>query len=83
MSKGSAKGRCPLCKEEEDAINVLLKCPETRKWGNFFSKTWLIVNGKVAYKRIINCTKENTCIKLDINGRIKSVICNWKWEMGE
>jgi hypothetical protein len=25
------KGRCPLCKEGEDAARILLKCSETRK----------------------------------------------------
>jgi hypothetical protein len=24
-------GRCPLCNGEEDAVHVLLKCPETRR----------------------------------------------------
>jgi hypothetical protein len=29
--KGLEIGRCPLCNGEEDAINILLKCQETRR----------------------------------------------------
>jgi hypothetical protein len=36
MRKGSEKGRCPLCSEEEDSIHILLKCSETRKWREQF-----------------------------------------------
>jgi hypothetical protein len=32
MRKGFGKGRCPLCSEDEDAIHILLKCSEMRKW---------------------------------------------------
>jgi hypothetical protein len=31
MRKGSEIGRCPLCYGEEDAVHILLKCPETRR----------------------------------------------------
>jgi hypothetical protein len=37
---------------EEDAIHILLKCPETRR----LSRKWQIINEEVAYKKIINCT---------------------------
>jgi hypothetical protein len=30
---GLEKGRCPLYNEEEDALHIPLKCPETRKRG--------------------------------------------------
>jgi hypothetical protein len=29
IRKGLEIGRCPLCNGEEDAIHILLKCPET------------------------------------------------------
>jgi hypothetical protein len=32
MRKGFEKGRCPLCSEEKDAIHILLKFSDTRKW---------------------------------------------------
>jgi hypothetical protein len=32
MRKGSEKGRCPLYREKEDALYILIKCSETRNW---------------------------------------------------
>jgi hypothetical protein len=91
MRRGSEKGRCPLCTEEEDVIhNTLLKCLETGKWREqLLNRKWRIINEEVAYKRIINCTnavelrnRKNTCMKLDVNRRIKLVIYKWKWGRG-
>jgi hypothetical protein len=31
IGKSLEIGRCPLCKGEEDAVHILLKCPETRR----------------------------------------------------
>jgi hypothetical protein len=31
MRKGLEIGRCPLCNGEEDAVHILIKCPETRR----------------------------------------------------
>jgi hypothetical protein len=31
IRKGSEIGRCPLYNGEEDAVHILLKCPETRR----------------------------------------------------
>jgi hypothetical protein len=57
MRKICEKGRSPLCKEEEDAISIILKCLKTRSRGNnSFSRKWFIVNEEVADKRKINCT---------------------------
>jgi hypothetical protein len=57
MRKGSEKGRCPLCRQE-DAILTILKFSETRKWKEQLLNTkWLIVNKEAAYNRIINCTR--------------------------
>jgi hypothetical protein len=57
MRKGFEKGRCPLCSEDEDAIHILLKCSETRKWREqFLSRKWLMLNEWIVYKKIINCT---------------------------
>jgi hypothetical protein len=57
MRKGFEKGRCPLCSENEDAVHILLKCSETRKWRDqFLSRKWQIVNEEIAYKKITNCT---------------------------
>jgi hypothetical protein len=57
MRKGFEKGRCPLCSEDVDAIYILLKCSEMRKWREqFLSRKWLMLNEGIAYKKIINCT---------------------------
>jgi hypothetical protein len=58
MRKESEKGRCSLCRgEEEGALHILLKCSEKRKWREqFLSRKWLIVNEEATYKRITNCT---------------------------
>jgi hypothetical protein len=45
MRKGFEKGRCPLCSEDEDAVHILLKFSETRKWREqFLSRKWLRLN---------------------------------------
>jgi hypothetical protein len=42
--RGMRKGRRPLCSEGEDAIHILLKFSETRKWREqFLSRKWLRV----------------------------------------
>jgi hypothetical protein len=56
MRKGFQKGRYPLCSKDEDAIHILLKCSETRKWREqFLRRKWLMLNECIAYKKIINC----------------------------
>jgi hypothetical protein len=77
MRKGFEKGRCPLCREDEDALHILLKCLETRKWGEqLLSRKWRIVNEEVAYKRIINCTN---AIELRNTGKYLYKI-RYKWD---
>jgi hypothetical protein len=45
MRKGFEKGRYPLCIEDEDAVHILLKCSETRKWKEkCLSRKWLRLN---------------------------------------
>jgi hypothetical protein len=57
MRKGLETGRCPLCNGEEDAIHILLKCPEIRRLReHLLSRKWQIINEELAYKKIINCT---------------------------
>jgi hypothetical protein len=52
MKKGFERGRCPLFREEDDALHILLECLETRKWRELvLSRKWLIANKKVAYKK--------------------------------
>lgn len=36
MRKGSEKERYPLCIEDEDAVRILLKCLEMRRWREQF-----------------------------------------------
>jgi hypothetical protein len=45
--RGFEKRRCHLCRGERDAIHILLKCLETRKWREQF----LIENGLLLMKR--------------------------------
>jgi hypothetical protein len=46
-----------LCNGEEDAIHIILKCPETRKLReHLLSRKWQIINEEITYKKIINCT---------------------------
>jgi hypothetical protein len=55
--KGLENGRCPLCNEEEDAVHIPLKCPETRRLGeDLLSCKWQTINEETAYKKVINCT---------------------------
>jgi hypothetical protein len=43
IRKGLEVGRCPLCNGEEDAIHILLKCPETRRLReHLLSRKWQI-----------------------------------------
>jgi hypothetical protein len=36
IRRGMDKGSCPLCLGNEGAINILLSCPETKKWKTEF-----------------------------------------------
>jgi hypothetical protein len=77
--KGLQNRRCPLCNEEEDAVHILLKCPETRRLReNLLSRKLLTMNEETAYKKIINCTNTleiknigSYCIKLNANEKIE------------
>jgi hypothetical protein len=43
--------------KDEVAIHILLKCFEMRKWREqFLSRKCLMLNERIAYKKIINCT---------------------------
>jgi hypothetical protein len=42
--KGSMNGRCPVCNGEEDAVQILLKCPETRRLREHLSRKWQTMN---------------------------------------
>jgi hypothetical protein len=54
IRKGLEIGRCPLFNGEEDAIHILLKCPETRRLREHpLSRKWQIINEELAYKIII------------------------------
>jgi hypothetical protein len=77
MRKGFETGRCPLCSEEEDAVHILLKCSETRKWREqFLSIKWLRLNEWIVYKKIINCTD---IIELrNIGSCLYKIKCKWE-----
>jgi hypothetical protein len=53
-------GRCPLCRELENAIHILLKCLEPKRWRyQFLSAEWLKIIEEVAYKKMIGCNDVN------------------------
>jgi hypothetical protein len=75
--KGFAKGRYPLCSEDEDAIQTLLKFSETMKWREqFSSRKWLVLNEVIAYKKIINCT--NITEVRNIGIYLYKITCKWE-----
>jgi hypothetical protein len=77
MRKKFEKGRYPLCSEDKDAIHILLKCSETRKWREqFLSRKWLRLNEWIAYKKIINCT--NITELRNIGSYLYKIKCKWE-----
>jgi hypothetical protein len=77
MRKGFEKGICPVCSEDEDAIHMLLKCSETRKWREqLLSRKWLRLNEWVAFKKIINCT--NIIELRNIGSFLYKIKCKWE-----
>jgi hypothetical protein len=64
-----------MCSEEEDALNILLKCSETRKWRKIVLSKWLSVNEKVAYEGIINCTNAVELRNIEIY--LYKIRCKW------
>jgi hypothetical protein len=77
MRKGSEKAQCLLCSEDKDAIHILLKCLETKKWREqFLSRKWLLLNEGIAYKKIINCT--NITELRNIGIYLYKIKCKWE-----
>jgi hypothetical protein len=57
IRKGLVIGICPQCNGQEEAVHILLKCPETRRLReHLLSRKWQIINEELAYNKIINCT---------------------------
>jgi hypothetical protein len=76
MRKGFQKGRCPVCSEDEDAVHILLKCSETRKWREqVLSRKWLRRNEWIVYKKIINCT--NIIELRNMGSYLYKIKCKW------
>jgi hypothetical protein len=77
MRKGLEKGRCPLCSENEDAVHLLLKCSETRKWRKqFLSMKWLRLNEWIVFKKIQNCT--NITELRNTGSFLYKIKCKWE-----
>jgi hypothetical protein len=48
---------CPLWLGEEDVIQMLLDCLETRNWRKkFLNYKWLNLIKEIAYRKILSCT---------------------------
>jgi hypothetical protein len=72
----AVKGFCP-CHGEEDAVHILLKCPETRRLTeHFLSRKWQIINEELAYEKIINCT--NTVELRNLSRYLYKIKCKWE-----
>jgi hypothetical protein len=67
-----------LCNGEEEAVHILLKCPETRRLReHLLSRKWQIINEELAYKKNINCT--NNTLELRHVGRyLHKIKCKWE-----
>jgi hypothetical protein len=53
--KGLRNGRCLLRNEEEDAVHILLKFPQTRRLRkHLLSRKWQTINEEIACKKMIN-----------------------------
>jgi hypothetical protein len=51
---------CLLCREVENTMHILLKCPETKRWRyQFLSAEWLKINEEVAYRKTAGCNSIN------------------------
>jgi hypothetical protein len=77
IREGLEIGRCTLCNGEEDAIHILLKCPETRRLREYLlSRKWQIINEELAYTKIISCT--NTVELWNLCRYLYEMKCKWK-----
>jgi hypothetical protein len=82
MRKNLELGRCPLCNGEEDAVHILLKCPETIRFRrHLLSRKWQIINEEPAYKKIINCT--NTVELRNLGRYSYKIKCKWENKIKE
>ena len=63
IRKSIVKGKCPLFKEEENVIHILLKYKETkRRRKQFLNDEWLHINEEISCKIKISYNK-NTELK--------------------
>jgi hypothetical protein len=66
VRKGLEIVRCPLYSGEEDAVHIILKCPETRRLREHLSRKCQVINEQLTYKKIINCINTVELRNLDI-----------------
>jgi hypothetical protein len=77
IRRGFEKGRYPLCLWEEDAKHILLKCSETKKWGEeCVNSNWLNTNEDSAYRKIISCANVNKITSL--TKYLLKTKCKWE-----
>jgi hypothetical protein len=71
------KGRCPLCGGDEDEKHILLKCKESKKWREEWTKSnWLSMNEILVYRKRIGCMDANKT-KL-LGNYLFKVKCKWE-----
>lgn len=56
VRKGLAKGKCPLCSKDENAVHILLQFLEMELKEQLLNRKWLALNEKLTYKKIKNHT---------------------------
>jgi hypothetical protein len=82
MRKGLEIGRCPLCNGKEDAIHILLKCPEIRRLReHLLSRKWQIINDELTYKKIIYST--NSAELRNLGRYLYKMKCKWESRIKE
>jgi hypothetical protein len=72
------KGRLLPCSKDEDALHILLKCPETyRLREHLLIRKWFAANDELAYKKI-KCTN-NTELRDIVTCVVR---CQWEKRIG-
>jgi hypothetical protein len=55
---GAERGTCPLCRDGERAIHMLLNCKDTNTWREkCLNRKWLHVNDEVAFEKPVRCSR--------------------------
>jgi len=73
---GVFKGRYPLCNEEKNEIQILLKCKEIQIVRTIFNDKCLCIKEEMLPQKIINCNKITELTNLD--ECLYKLKCRWE-----